>query len=277
MKKMIYCVWILATAVGGMGLQNAFAQTAGEKAVVSSTEKPVADNQAQSDSKDAIVTSSGSAVKSKEDTMQRITLWVMIQEGGVILWILMALSTITVMLTLYLFLTVTLRREIPPDFVRRAMSLLRAHDLRGAFQLCEGRDEIVANVLRAGLKVSGHDRYVIQDAMESEGERGASILWQKISYLNNIAAIAPLLGLLGTVWGMIGAFSAMAVEDAGARSLMMAYNVSKAMITTAAGLALAIPALVAYFYLRGRVMKIIAQLEAQASEMVELVVRSQGS
>jgi biopolymer transport protein ExbB len=118
----------------------------------------------------------------------------------------------------------------------------------------------------------GHDRYVIQEAMESEGERGAAALWQKISYLNNVGVIAPLLGLLGTVWGMIGAFGAIALSDTESRGLLMAYNVAQAMVTTAAGLMLAIPAMVAYFYFRGRVVKIIALVEAQAAELVDLLV-----
>ena len=210
-----------------------------------------------------------------EQEASELTLWLMIQNGGAILWVIMGLSVITVIMAIYFFFTVTPNREIPPNFVKRAMSQIRSGDLRGAYQMCENRDELVVNVLRAGLKVSGHDRYVIQEAMESEGERGATALWQKISYLNNIGVVAPLLGLLGTVWGMIGAFGHIALDDAQVRGISMALAVSQAMITTAAGLMLAIPAMVVYFYLRGRVIKIIAQVEAQSSEMVELLTRSQ--
>ncbi len=207
--------------------------------------------------------------------MEELTLWAMIRAGGPVLWIINVLSVMTVVWAVYLFLTVTPGREVPQTFVKRAMAMIKSGDLRGAYQMCEGRDELVANVLRAGLKVSGHDRYVIQEAMESEGERGATDLWQRISYLNNVGVIAPLLGLLGTVWGMIGAFGAIAMNDASAKGLTMAYSVAQAMITTAAGLMLAIPAMVLYFYLRSRVIRIIAQVEAQASEMVELLSRSQ--
>jgi biopolymer transport protein ExbB len=206
---------------------------------------------------------------------EALNLWDMVQHGGVILWLIMGLSVITLVAAIYFVATVTPGREVPANFVRRAMSQLQAGDLRGAYQMCEGRDELVASVLRAGLKVSGHDRYVIQEAMESEGERGAAALWQKISFLNNVGVIAPLLGLLGTVWGMIGAFGAIALDDASVKGLTMAYSVAQAMITTAAGLMLAIPAMVVYFYLRGRVLRIIALMEAQAAEMVELLARGQ--
>lgn len=204
----------------------------------------------------------------------QLTLWDMIRNGGLVLWAIVALSVFTLVMAVYFFLTVTPNREIPANFVKRAMSQIRAGDLRGAYQMCEGREELVARVLRAGLKVSGHDRYVIQEAMESEGERGATALWQKISYLNNVGNIAPLLGLLGTVMGMIGAFGAIALNDANVKGLMMAQSVTQAMITTAAGLMLAIPSLMAYYYLRGRVVRIIAMVEAQTSEMVELLTRS---
>lgn len=204
----------------------------------------------------------------------QLTLWEMLRQGGAILWVIMALSVITLVAAVYLFLTVTPSREVPPTFVKRAMAQLRAEDFRGAYQMCEGRDEIIAKVLRAGLKASGHDRYVVQEAMESEGERAATALWQRISYLNNVGAIAPLLGLLGTVWGMIGAFGAIALDDASVKGVTMAYSVAKAMITTMAGLTLAIPALVAYYFLRWRVVQVISLVEAQASEMIELLTRS---
>ncbi|MBI2433375.1 MAG: MotA/TolQ/ExbB proton channel family protein [Candidatus Hydrogenedentes bacterium] len=202
---------------------------------------------------------------------RKMTLMMMVQQGGVILWILMALGFVGLVWALFLIATVTPRREVPPNLAKRAQAQVRAGDVRGAYQMCLERDELLANVLRAGLKMAGHDRYVIQEAMESEGERGATLLWQRISYINNIATIAPLLGFLGTVWGMMLAFSSIAFDTAQVRDVTMAYGVAMAMITTAAGLSLAIPAIIVYYFLRGRVIKIIASVEAQASEFVELL------
>lgn len=207
---------------------------------------------------------------------EELTLGKMIREGGTILWLIIGLSVVTFIMVIYFFFTITPAREVPANLLKRALSQIRAGDLRGAYQMCDGRDELLAKVIKSGLKMAGHDRYVIQEAMESEGERGATALWQRISYVNNVGAIAPLLGLLGTVWGMIRAFGAIAFDDAQSRGLVMAYSVSQAMITTAAGLMLAIPALLAYYYLRGRVIKIIAEVEAQASEVVEALSRGEG-
>lgn len=202
-----------------------------------------------------------------------LTLMMMIRQGGAILWVIMALGFVSFVLSLYHLMTLTPGREAPKNLVKRAHGMIGEGDLRGAFQMCQDRDEYLALVLRSGLKMSGHERFVIQEAMESEGERGATALWQKISYLNNIAALSPLLGLLGTVWGMMQAFGAIALEDAQVKGLTLAYSVSLAMITTAAGLLVAIPTLAVYFFLRGRVLKIIAAVEAYASEFVEQIVK----
>jgi len=203
--------------------------------------------------------------------VEQLTLMMMVRQGGTILWIIMGLGFVAVVWAVFLLATVTTRREVPPNLAKRAQAQIRSGDLRGAYQMCLERDELLANVLRAGLKMAGHDRYVIQEAMESEGERGATQLWQRISYMNNIATISPLLGLLGTVWGMMRAFSAIAFDTAQVKGLTMAYSVSMAMITTAAGLLLAIPAMIIFYLLRGRVVKIIAEVEAHASEFVELI------
>ncbi len=206
---------------------------------------------------------------------QELTLETVLHQGGPILWITLALGFIALVMAIYFLFTLTPGREAPPKLSRRAAEQIRSGDLRGAYKMCEGRDELLSRVILAGLKMAEHERYIIQEAMESEGQRGAAALWQKISYLNNIGVIAPLLGLLGTVWGMIGAFNTIAFDSAQVKGITMAFYVSQAMITTAGGLVVAIPALLMYYYLRGQAVKVIARVEAQASEFVELIVRSQ--
>lgn len=207
-------------------------------------------------------------------TTEQITLMMMIEQGGLILWIIMVLGFIATALSFYLLITVSPRREAPATLMKRAVAQVKSGEVQGAYHMCLERDEFLARVLSAGLKRVGHDRFVIQEAMESEGERGAALLWQRISYLNNIATLAPLLGLLGTVWGMMRAFSAIALDTAQVKGITMAYSVSQAMITTAAGLILAIPAMAVYYYLRGRVVRIIADVEEQASAFIEVLLEN---
>ncbi|MFM1921389.1 MAG: Biopolymer transport protein ExbB, partial [Candidatus Hydrogenedentota bacterium] len=128
----------------------------------------------------------------------QLTLMAMVEQGGAILWVIMGLGFIALVWALYLLLTLTPGREVPKKLAKRAQAQIASGDLRGAYQMCQERDELLANVLAAGLKMAGHDRFVIQEAMESEGARGAAAMWQRISYLNNIGTLAPLLGLLGT-------------------------------------------------------------------------------
>jgi len=206
--------------------------------------------------------------------MDQLSLEAILLNGGPILWVILGLGFCTIVLAGYLFMTVSPKREAPQQLTKRVANQIRAGEIREAAQMCNEGDELLAKVLFSGLRMADEERYIIQEAMESEGERGAAELWQRISYLQNIGAIAPLLGLLGTVWGMIGAFSAIAMDSTQVKGLTMAYNVSQAMITTAAGLILAIPALVSFYYLKGRVVKIISRVEAQSSEIVEILVRN---
>lgn len=206
----------------------------------------------------------------------QLTLMTMFEQGGAILWVILGLGFIALVWSLYLLLTLTPGREVPKKLAKRAQAQIAGGDLRGAYQMCQERDELLANVLAAGLKMAGHDRYIIQEAMESEGARGAAAMWQRISYLNNIGTLAPLLGLLGTVWGMMQAFVVISADIAQIQGMTMAAGVAKAMITTAAGLALAIPCMVIYYYLRGRVTRIIATLESQANEFIELIIEQGG-
>lgn len=226
---------------------------------------------AQEATRTQATTTAVEVVPAPQPTPDSITLMMMIEQGGVILWVIMGLGFIAITLALYLLVTVSPRREAPQKIAKRTRAQILAREFEGARQMCLEGDELLARVLAAGLKFVGHDRYVIQEAMESEGERGATALWQKITYLNNIATISPLIGLLGTVWGMMRAFSAIALDTAQVKGISMAYSVSQAMITTAAGLVVAIPAMAIYFYLRGRVTRIIAEVEGQSSEFVELL------
>ncbi len=205
---------------------------------------------------------------------KQLTLDVLIRQGGPILWVTMGLGFLALVLAFYLLATISPRREAPVKLLRRVSNLVRARDISGALMLCENRDELAARVLAAGLRMADQERYIVQEAMEGEGARGATELWQRISYLNNIGVVAPLLGLLGTVWGMIGAFNTIAFDNAQVKGIVVAYYVSMAMITTAGGLIVAIPALLVYYFLRGRVVRVVAHVETQAAEFVELLTRN---
>ncbi len=198
-----------------------------------------------------------------------LSLFEIIRSGGPVMVLLGMLSVLALALVITYFIIVSPRREAPRDLVRRLTVLLEGNDVAACTELCDERDEIVARVVRAGLRVAGQDRAVVVDAMQSEGARQSATLWQQISYLNNIAVVAPMLGILGTVLGMIKAFNGIAFEVGAVRPIVLASGIAQALVTTAAGLVVAIPVMAFYFYFRGRVQKVISAVEGIVSELVE--------
>jgi biopolymer transport protein ExbB len=163
--------------------------------------------------------------------------------------------------------------QVLPERVRLAvLRHISIGDISGAMDVCEKSECVLSRVTMAGLRKAGADPGLARDAVQAAGAREAARLQQKISYLSNIGVIAPMLGLLGTVWGMIIAFQSQAgaTERFSQTPILMA-AVSTAMNTTAAGLVVGIPAMAFYFYLRGRVVKLVTDLEVAAEEAIHAV------
>ena len=131
-------------------------------------------------------------------------------------------------------------------------------------------DSPLGQVLAAGLLNMQHSREVMKEAIEEEGRQVVHDLERYLNTLGTIASIAPLLGLLGTVVGMIKVFSAITVAGVGNPSVL-AGGISEALITTAAGLSVAIPSLMAHRYLTGKVDELAIAMEEQAVKMIEVL------
>jgi len=218
------------------------------------------------------IVAAGAAALAQEGsnaTTTELTLYEIIRAGGPVIVILGMLSVLAVALIVTYLIIISPRKETPRDLVRRLTVLLEGDDVASCIELCEERDEMVADVVQAGLRVAGQDRAVVIEAMQSEGARQAAGLRQRIAYLNNIAVVAPMLGILGTVLGMIKAFRGIAFEAANVRPMVLANGIAQALVTTAAGLIVAIPVMAFYFYFRGRVQKVVSAVEGVSSELVE--------
>jgi len=199
------------------------------------------------------------------------TLWGVIKSGGLVMFPLGLLSVIAVALIITYAITLRSHRAVPSFFLRRTATLLESGKLQACRQLCEENGSLVAGVLLAGMEVAGRERYVVQETMQSEGARASSLLWQRITYLADIAVLSPLLGILGTVMGMIHAFNTIAHGDEVAKPIFLAEGISEALVTTAAGLLIAIPVMAFYFYFRGRVQNVIATAEGAIAQFVDLL------
>ncbi len=166
------------------------------------------------------------------------------------------------------------RRIVLPEIVGVVETLDAGNDFGVAYAILERHPGPFANVVRAGLDHSGAEWTIIRDAMQEAGRQEAVVLTRNLNVIETVAAVAPLLGLLGTVTGMIRLFNAMAARGLG-QAQYLSSGIAEAMITTAAGLIIGIPALVAHNWLRGRAEAIIHELEAYASRVLD-TLRSRG-
>jgi biopolymer transport protein ExbB len=165
------------------------------------------------------------------------------------------------------------RRVVPRLFVERFLLQLRenALDRADALDRCDDDSSHVARVFAAAVRKWGKSAVEVEQAVIDEGERMANSLRRYLRVLNGISTISPLLGLLGTVWGMIQAFNVIAASPAMGRSEMLAGGISVALITTASGLLVAIPSLIFYLFFVGRVDSLITEIDRCGQDLVNLI------
>ena len=191
--------------------------------------------------------------------------------GGPLMWVLAGLSVVALALMLYLLVAHRRGALAPTDMASDVLSRLAAKDYGEARRLCErkpcafGAIALAAlDVLREGKPAPQH----VSAAIETAGAHVAERLQGTVDYLCDLAAVAPLVGLLGTVLGMFQAFGGIANDlAAAARPVVLAQGVSQAIVTTVFGLVVAIPCLAAYAFLRRRTARRIAELETLAVEL----------
>jgi len=164
-------------------------------------------------------------------------------------------------------------RVIPRPFVRRFLEQLREGKLTQdeAMARCEENRSPVAEVFAAAVKKWGKSSVEVEQAIIDAGERVSNGLRRYLRLFNGISTISPLLGLLGTVVGMIRAFNAIATADAMGRPELLAAGISQALLTTAAGLTVAIPALIVYLFFVGRVDRLIIKIDTLGQQVVNLI------
>ncbi|MCA9114238.1 MAG: MotA/TolQ/ExbB proton channel family protein [Planctomycetaceae bacterium] len=170
---------------------------------------------------------------------------------------------------------VVLRRNrvIPRAFVERFLQNLEAGhlDAAEALELCQRNGSPVATVFAHGIRKWGKPSVEVEQAIIDGGERQISQLRKHLRVVNGVATVTPLIGLLGTVWGMILAFNQIANNDAMGKANELAVGISLALLTTAAGLCIAIPSLILYMYLTGRVDALVMEMDLLAQNVVHLI------
>lgn len=193
-----------------------------------------------------------------------------IKTGGFFMWPLLMCSILTLAIIFERFWTLRKSRVAPSHLLSDVLSLLRDDRLTlekiRTLQLQVGLGSIFA----AGLLNTKYGRNIMKESVEEAASHAIHELERFMNTLGTIAAIAPLLGLLGTVVGMIKVFSVLMAEGAG-NTALLAGGISEALLTTAAGLGVAIPALIFHRYFGRRIDEIVVTMEQQSTKLVEVL------
>src|SRR3989442_13622568 len=199
-----------------------------------------------------------------------------ISQAGRVVVVLLILSIISVMLVIVYFLSIRRGAVVSRGFMATADALLRKRDYLGLLAVSNRHGEAIARVVQQILdfttKNPNADSKQIREIAQTEGTRVASNLNNRVTYLADIGMIAPLLGLLGTVIGIIRSFGALSGAEVGTqRYVALSQGISQALINTCAGLAIGIPAMIFYAFFRGKSQKLISDLESASTHVLALL------
>lgn len=204
-------------------------------------------------------------------TPEQVSMLDMLFQGGWVIFPLLFLSIVMIFIFVERLITLRRAQTDPKGVTRRIREYVQAGDVRGAMGFCESMDKPVARILKHGLERLGRPIAEIQDAVQAQGAHEAFELEKRIDLLASIAGIAPMLGFLGTVTGMIEAFQAIQNLQGNVNPSVLAGGIWEALITTVAGLIIGIPALLFYNLLVNRIKRLINDMERAATDFIDLL------
>lgn len=191
---------------------------------------------------------------------------------GVLLWLtIFAASVAGIALIVDSFITIRASKIAPDTLVSEVRTAMEQGDVMKALKHCEDNPVPLSNILSAGFTNVEEGFEAIQDAVGVAADLEGEQLLQRVNYLNVVGNLAPMLGLLGTVQGMIFAFATLGTAAEGAaKQAALALNISQALFTTAAGLAVAVPAVAFFYFFRNKATKIILSMEGTTMDLIKV-------
>lgn len=203
---------------------------------------------------------------------QTLTVREILDISGWPMYVLIGVSFVAAAFVVYFLCVLRINQVSPPSLRLELMEKSDIDSLDDVRAICEARPCPLSSVAIAGLDylktVPNADAALLKDVIQSEGTRQAETIRGQTRYLMDIAAVAPMIGLLGTVLGMVRAFRGVALDEAMARPVVLADGVQQALYTTAAGLIIAIPAMMFYSFFRERANALISHLETASAEVL---------
>jgi biopolymer transport protein ExbB len=188
---------------------------------------------------------------------------------GTVGYLIVVMSIVATALIIENFISITREKLAPPDLLGQIEAFFNEDDFEGAAQQCESTRCYLTNVIGAGLAKREHAFETIQAAVREMQTEESVKLFQKIGWLSLISALAPMMGLFGTVTGMFFTFSAIAAAGGSVSPAQLASGIKMALITTIFGLTVAIPVGVMFFTLRNRVIRVSTEINAISEELFE--------
>ncbi len=194
----------------------------------------------------------------------------LMDRGGWMMWVILGISVVATVVFLDRFFTLYVRSSFNMrGFLSRVLRLVETQDYRQALETCNVRTaHPLPKIIKAGISRSNRRDKEIERAMEEEMLRALPSIQRGLGFLALLANSATLLGLLGTIFGLIKAFSSVNAASAAARQQVLAEGISMAMYTTAFGIMVAVPILFAHTMISGRVDRLLIQMEEGASALL---------
>lgn len=201
-------------------------------------------------------------------------MWELVQKGGIAMYPIILLSVIS--LAVFIERLIALRKEkfVPKAFKEQLVNLLKKKNMNEAVEVCKSNNSALARISESIISNTDLPLSRLLEVAEESGRSEASKLDRYLPSLQTIVAIAPLLGLLGTVLGMIKIFDVIALQGTG-NAEALSLGIAEALLTTAAGLVVAIPAQIFYFIARAKADAIGNDLEKASSEVMNLLFKEE--
>ncbi len=201
------------------------------------------------------------------------------RKGGLLMHPLLVMSIVVVTFAIERFMGLMRSKVLPEELVLGLGQLANRKgglDPRLAYRLCQKHRSTAANVIRAALLKVGRPHAEVEAAVQQAAEREAELLYKNVRPITLAVSVAPLLGLLGTVLGMIKAFAVTSESTTGAKATELALGIYEALITTVAGLIVAIPAAMLAHHFEGRIQAIIRDVESLIETLLPQLERYEG-
>jgi biopolymer transport protein ExbB len=201
--------------------------------------------------------------------VEALTVGKLIRDSGIFGWLNIVLSVVALAVTIENFVSLKREKLAPPELIDEIQALFDEGQFQEAMELCENEPTFLTRVCGAGIAKIGHSFEVIEKSIEEMGDEEAVKLHQKVGWLSLIANVAPMMGLLGTVTGMVLAFHTIATSGGQANPAELAGGISQALLTTLFGLVVAIPTTAVFAYMRNNLIRSVIEVGAIIEDLFE--------